>query len=160
MSTTASRPADSEVLLPARTDARPLGRRLAAPLLTAAGTAAAVAYIAIADPNEGGHFPLCPTQAIFGVDCPACGGLRAVHALAHGDVAAAVDHNIVVVIAIPIAVVMWVRWLLRSIRGTHPAVTFGEHRRRTRVSVGVLIALAVFGVVRNFVPFLGSGIGA
>lgn len=158
MSTPVTRPAADDVLLPARTDGRPLPRRLAAPLLTAAGALVATGYVALADPNEAGHFPMCPTQAIFGVDCPACGGLRAVHALAHGDVAAAVDHNVVVVIAVPVAVVLWVRWLLRAIRGTSPAVTYGEHRRQTRVSVAVLIALAVFGVVRNFVPFLGSGI--
>ena len=157
MSAPATSPADDDVLLPARTDARPLPRRLAAPLLAAAGTLAAVGYVAAFDPNEPGHFPMCPTQALFGVDCPACGGLRAVHALAHGDVIAAVDYNVVAVIAVPAVLIWWVRWLVRSVRGTRPAVTFGEQRRQTRASVVVLVALAVFGIVRNFVPFLGSG---
>lgn len=37
--------------------------------------------------------PRCPTKALTGLDCPACGGLRMVHDLLHGDVRAALQDN-------------------------------------------------------------------
>lgn len=36
------------------------------------------------DPSKSIWMPKCPTKLIFGIDCPACGFQRAVHALLHG----------------------------------------------------------------------------
>lgn len=99
----------------------PRSRRLVAPLAVGALALCATAYVGLVDPNEPGHYPLCPTKALTGLDCPGCGGLRATHALVTGDVVGALDHNaFVVLVLIPLAVAAWVAWLVRSWRG--PAV--------------------------------------
>lgn len=92
--------------------------RLLGPLLAAGGVLAATGYVALVDPNSPGHYPLCPFKAMTGWDCPGCGGLRAVHDLAHGNLAAALDQNaLAVVVLLPVAVVMWLGWLRRAWTG-------------------------------------------
>jgi hypothetical protein len=143
----------------ARTDDRPRGRRLLGPLLTAGGVLAATAYLAAVDPNTPGHYPVCPTKALFGIDCPGCGLLRGTHDLVHGNIAGALDHNILLVVLVPLAAWLWVRWFLRAWRGTSPDVTYRQFRRRNALLIWSMVGLLAFGVVRNLVPYLGSGIG-
>lgn len=138
--------------------ARPVGRarRLAGPLAVAGLAAGALALTAAVDPNEPGHYPLCPTQAIAGVDCPGCGSLRAMHALGRGDLGAAADHNLLLVAALPVLAWIWLRWVRRSwFDLPRPEPVSG------RWVWGLLALVAVFAVVRNLpgVPFLGSGLG-
>lgn len=85
-------------------------RALAAPALVAGAAAAFVGYVAAVDPNVAGHYPTCPFLALTGQYCPGCGSLRAVHALAHGDVGAAIGLNVLAVAVIPVLVVVWLRW--------------------------------------------------
>jgi hypothetical protein len=151
--------ADEDVIEQARVDDRSRGRRLVAPLTLLAGTVLGLGYLAAVDPNRPGHYPLCPTQALFGVDCPGCGLLRGTHDLVTGDVAGALDHNVLLIALVPLAAILWVRLLVRAWRGESAAVTYGQFRRRNAIMVGGLALLLVFGVVRNFVPYLGSGIG-
>ncbi|MGC5014077.1 DUF2752 domain-containing protein [Streptosporangium sp. DT93] len=54
---------------------------------------------------------------LTGLYCPGCGGLRAVHALAHGDPLTALGLNPLVVVLIPVAIVLWGRWTLGAWRG-------------------------------------------
>ena len=42
-------------------------------------------------------YPPCPSKLLLGVDCPGCGGLRGTHDLLHGDVAGALDHNLLLI---------------------------------------------------------------
>ena len=151
--------ADADVVEAAHVDERPRSRRLLAPVLTLAGTAAALGYIAAVDPNQPGHYPLCPTRALFGVDCPGCGLMRGTHDLVTGNVSGALDHNVLLVVLVPLAIVVWVRWLLKSWRGESPEVTYAQFRRRNRWMLVGLVVILAFGVIRNFVPYLGSGIG-
>ena len=111
--------------------------------VTAAGLAAGAALFAV-DPNEPGHYPTCPFLFITGYYCPGCGSLRAVHALTHGDVGAAVGLNVLTVVGIVLAATIWGRWVLRSWRG----------QPRTRVAPAWTLYLAlgvivVFWIVRN-----------
>jgi hypothetical protein len=46
--------------------------------------------------------PLCPTHALLGIDCPACGSTRAVHSLLTGDLVGAASHNVLLVAALPL----------------------------------------------------------
>ena len=56
------------------------------------GVATAGALVAVyAHPSIA--VPVCPSLSIFGVYCPFCGGTRAVHALATGDLQAVVGYN-------------------------------------------------------------------
>jgi hypothetical protein len=106
--------------------------------------AAVVADVAL-DPLHR-HVPLCPLHASTGLWCPLCGGLRAVDALAHGDVLAALHLNLLVVFGAPVAVAWWLDTVLRERRGS-------STRRVPRVAYVALVGAAlVFGVVRNL-PF-------
>lgn len=142
-----------------------------APLAVGAAALLGAGYIALFDPNEAGHYPLCPTKALTGLDCPFCGGLRAAHSLAHGDLLGAADHNLVaVLLALPV-VLLWAAWLRRAWIGdpegstSHPLQAFSDAVLRPTVLWPVLGVLIAFTVLRNVggVPalaWLGSGVAA
>lgn len=143
-------------------DRRPRWRRLLAPLATIGALLAGIAYVRAVDPNVPGHYPGCPTQVYLGIDCPGCGGLRATHELANGDIVAAADQNILVVLAAPVVAVLIILWLRRAWRGVVSDPAQYSRRREILervVPLAVVGAMLVFSVVRNLVPYLGSGIG-
>ena len=84
--------------------------RLRAPVLCAAGVLAATALLYARDPHRPGSYGFCPWNALTGGYCPGCGGLRAVHDLTHGDLAAAASSNLLVVALLPAAVLLWATW--------------------------------------------------
>lgn len=139
-------------------------RRVRLPLGTAALALAATAYVGLVDPNAPGHYPLCPTKYLSGLDCPGCGGLRAVHSLATGDVRGALDHNaLAVLVVLPLAVVLWARWFVRSWRGDPPPTRPAWWERPAALWT-FLAVIVVFTVLRNIsgVPalaWLGSSAG-
>lgn len=151
--------ATSTIASEAKVDARPRSRRLLAPVATAVGVIAATGYIRVVDPNQPGHYPMCPTLALFGIDCPGCGGLRATHALANGDLAGALDHNALFVVLVPALIVLWALWLRRAWTGVTPAPTARRLAVARIAPVVILLVVMVFAVVRNFVPYLASGAG-
>jgi hypothetical protein len=117
---------------------------VARPVLVAASAVAALAFLGSVDPNEPGHYPTCPFLAVTGWFCPGCGSLRALHALAHGDLRAALAHNPLLVLTVPALLGWWAAWLVRSVRGrprrwVAPAWTIWAF----------LAVVLVFGVARN-----------
>ncbi len=126
------------------------------PLVVGASALGVVGLLAVVDPGEPGHYPLCPFRAMTGLDCPGCGTLRGIHELATGHVGAALDRNALAVLLVPVLVLVWVSWLRRSWRADpRPAP---HPRWLTHL---VLVVVLVWWVVRNIpgVPFLGSGLG-
>ena len=136
---------------------RPRRRRLLAPLIAGAVALAGCALVFAVDPNEPGHYPVCPTRALLGIDCPGCGLMRGTHDLLHGNIAGAVDHNILIPVLVPLVLLLWMGWLKRASTGIRPAVTRAKFRRRNRLLVIGLMLLLAFGIIRNFVPYLDSG---
>ncbi|MFH8406164.1 DUF2752 domain-containing protein [Streptomyces sp. NPDC018019] len=123
-------------------------RRLRAPLGTLAAVVAAFAYVGAVDPHEPGHYPVCPLRDLTGVFCPACGGLRSAHAVAHGDLAAAAGANLLAVVGYAAFALFWGVWIVRAARGLSTA---GPRLRAAHWwALGGL--LLVFTVVRNL-PF-------
>ncbi|MEU9984156.1 DUF2752 domain-containing protein [Streptomyces sp. NPDC050856] len=119
-------------------------RRLAAPVATLAGVAAAFAYVGTVDPNEPGHYPVCPLLRFTGILCPGCGGLRSAHAFARGDLVTALGCNALAVAGYAVFAVVMAVWLVRAVRGTPSRVTVRP------VWWWVLGAvLALFTIVRN-----------
>ncbi|MEV6955080.1 DUF2752 domain-containing protein [Streptomyces sp. NPDC051183] len=123
-------------------------RRLAAPALTLAAAAAALAYVGTVDPNEPGHYPVCPLFRLTGILCPGCGGLRSAHAFAHGDLVVAFGANAMAVVGYFVFAGFMALWLVRAARGG-PSVRFALKPLHWWV-IGT-VALA-FSVVRNL-PF-------
>ena len=121
------------------------GRRVVLrPLGVAAAALVGTGYVAAVDPNAVGHYPTCPFLAITGWYCPGCGALRAVHALAHGDLTTALARNPFVVVALGYVVIAWVLWLERTARG-RPVRWLAP----PWVLYSVLGAILMFGVLRN-----------
>ncbi|MEU4873600.1 DUF2752 domain-containing protein [Streptomyces sp. NPDC021608] len=123
--------------------------RLAVPASILAAVVAAFAYVGVVDPNEPGHYPVCPLLRVTGLYCPGCGGLRSAHAFVHGDLATALHDNAMAVVAYLGFAVVWTLWAVRAARGRPLRVELTPARLWTLGAV-----LLVFTVVRNL-PFGG-----
>ncbi|MFJ9705486.1 DUF2752 domain-containing protein [Streptomyces sp. NPDC101234] len=123
--------------------------RLAVPAGVLAAVVGAFAYVGTVDPNQPGHYPVCPLYRLTGLYCPGCGGLRSAHAFVHGDFLAALQDNAAGVVAYLAFAVVWTVWVVRAVRGRSARI---ELRPVQMWSLGALVL--VFTVVRNL-PFGG-----
>lgn len=131
--------------------------RLRSPLLVAGATGTLVLALHVRDPHASGSWGVCPWLLLTGTWCPGCGSLRAVHDLTDGDVAAAASSNLLLVLALPVVVLLWVRWTRRAWSGLEeapsgavPSSAVAVSPRRAQVLVALFAVVAVvFGVLRN-----------
>lgn len=95
------------------------------------------------DPNTAGSvFPPCLFHVVTGLHCPGCGLTRALHALAHGDLAGAWTMNPLLMLALPaLAAMAWQGLSRRALPGAIARRLFDG-----RVWIAALLA---FGVMRN-----------
>lgn len=114
--------------------------------------AAALAVLYLRDPHVPGSYGFCPSR-VLGFACPGCGGLRATHDLLHGDLAAAWATNPLAVVALPVLVLILVRWGLDA-RAGRPS---WAPSNRTAWIVGAV--LVGYGVARNLAPALLGPLG-
>ena len=118
-------------------------RDLKAPSVTIALVTAGTVLLALRSPHAGGY-GICPILALTGYLCPTCGGLRAVHDLAHLDFAGAWGMNPLLTLTLPVAAVLLVAWWWRAWRG----------KRALTIPAPVVFAGAAviigFGILRNF----------
>ena len=91
--------------------------RLLAPAGVLVAAIVAVGYISTVDPNETGHYPTCPFLALTGYQCPGCGTLRMIHALASGHLATAFSLNALSFVLLPVLCAAWVRWTAAAVGG-------------------------------------------
>ncbi|MCG8650910.1 MAG: DUF2752 domain-containing protein, partial [Pirellulales bacterium] len=63
------------------------------------------------EPTEQSWYPKCMFHSWTGLHCPGCGATRALHALAHGRLSAAIGFNPLLVLGGPVLVVLvvWAR---------------------------------------------------
>src|SRR4051794_41482526 len=74
-------------------------RPVAAPLIAGGILLAGCVTLAVVDPAHGP--PVCPFKAVTGLDCPGCGGTRALHQLFTGHPGAALSFNVLAVLVLP-----------------------------------------------------------
>jgi len=123
--------------------ARHGARRLYPALGAGALLVGAVGYVGLVDPHKPDSiFPICPFRLLTGWNCPACGGLRMVHDLLHGDVAAAISDNVFLLVGIPV-LAGWI--LLRRRSGKSPL--------SLPAAATLVIATLAWTVVRNLPGF-------
>jgi hypothetical protein len=121
----------------------PAGRRNRVALGTAAILAAALTYIGLVDPHSpDSFFPICPFRLLTGWNCPACGGLRMIHDVLHGDLAAAIADNVLLLVGVPL-LAGWA--LLRHRRGKSPLTI--------PAMAAIVSTLLAWTVVRNLPGF-------
>ena len=115
-----------------------------------------LAYVALVDPARGGLYPRCPSRLVLGLDCPFCGGLRGTHDLLHGDLAGALDHNLLLPAYLVAAAVIGVCYLLPLTGRPVPRV-----RLPRWALIGAAAMVVSFTVARNLPGFdyLASGAG-
>ena len=122
-----------------------------APALLALGTFAVIAAGLVLfwfDPAQYRLYPFCFFHEFTGLNCPGCGGTRALHQLLHGNVTAALHLNALVVVSLPLLAWLGVRF------------TVGQFHRRPAGRffspnwLWLFLALAVvFSVLRNLPAF-------
>jgi hypothetical protein len=131
-----------------RTGRAAAARRLVAPGGVLALAAAVVGLVAVVDPNADGTYPTCPFLAMTGRQCPGCGALRTLHALAHGHFGEALALNVFVVAMLPVLAFFWLRWTAARSRGRPARTRAGDPRLIWALFAGIM----AFWVVRNL-PF-------
>lgn len=90
-------------------------------------------------------FPRCWLYEHTGLQCPGCGGTRALHALLHGEVRTALKLNPLAVAGVGIVAWLGLRWAVGLWTGSPWRNPFASAR-----VLAVLAGLAAgFGVVRN-----------
>ena len=107
-----------------------------------AAAAAAVGVVGVAEALDL-SLPPCPLRALTGLPCPGCGSARCIADLLDGDLAAAVDHNLLVPIAL--IVVMWAGVAAAARRAGHPLWDPLRHRW---ASMAVAVTIAGFWLLR------------
>ena len=124
-------------------------------VVTLVGGLAVTGYVFLVDPSRGGAYPRCPSRVLFGIDCPACGGLRGTHDLLHGHVRQALDHNLLLPAYLAVIAVVAGIYLLPLVG--RPARALRPPRWLVVAAVVVVVA---FTVARNLpvagLRFLGS----
>ncbi|MEP6815494.1 MAG: DUF2752 domain-containing protein [Marmoricola sp.] len=121
----------------------------ATPLLAAAGVAVLSVALRLRDPHQHASWGLCPLRALTGLDCPGCGGLRAVNDLTHGDLGAAASSNLFFVASIPLLVALWGLWFWRSRQANGVRRRLLAPRRAKHLVSVYLAAMLAFTVIRN-----------
>jgi hypothetical protein len=117
--------------------------RLLGALGTGAVAAGGLAYVGLGDPHRPGFlFPACPFRALTGWNCPGCGGLRMLHDVLNGDLAAAVVDNVFALVGLPL-LLAWlvVRWRRGQSLMPMPAI------------VVIAVAAVTWTVARNLPGF-------
>ncbi|MGM1062991.1 DUF2752 domain-containing protein [Saccharothrix sp. Mg75] len=115
------------------------------PWAVVAAAVAGCGVLLFVDPNQPGSLlPPCPLYALTGIQCPACGSTRMVHALLHGDVVAAWQFNAVMLVAgLPLLAWLWLRWF-RADRAGRPVPPLSR-----KVGVPVVVVAVLWAVGRN-----------
>lgn len=62
------------------------------------------------NPSKVDLFPQCYFHKFTGLHCPGCGSQRAIHALLHGDIWKAIQHNFLIILAFLLLVYKLFLW--------------------------------------------------
>lgn len=104
-----------------------------------------VAVLFLFDPTGSAIYPVCLFHKFTGLNCPGCGSLRALHHLTHGEFAAALHCNPLLMIALTVLVLTLIRRQTER-RDLHSRASLFA---RPATAWAVCAIVIVFGVLRN-----------
>lgn len=113
---------------------------------------AAVSVLFEFNPSTHAFYPRCLLYTSTGILCPGCGSLRAFHQLLHGHLLTALRCNALLVMSLPFAACLGVKFGARWIAG-EPLPAIPLNPLWIKIFMAVMI---VFTVVRNIhcAPFI------
>ncbi|GAA4562253.1 hypothetical protein GCM10023176_02900 [Micromonospora coerulea] len=127
--------------------------RWAVPLAALGCVGMGMAYALVSDPtrSDPDARPTCLLKLTTGLDCPGCGGTRALWYVLHADLPAAARHHFLFVFSLPFLAYLFVAWAGNQAFGWR----LPELRLSSKVIGGFLAAWLAFSVVRNlpWAPF-------
>ena len=88
------------------------------PTLLAAGALVMIAVGVMLfwfNPAQHRFYPFCFFHQLTGLQCPGCGGTRALHQLLHGNVAVALHLNALLVISLPLFAWLGIRFVAKKL---------------------------------------------
>ncbi|MEH0827109.1 MULTISPECIES: DUF2752 domain-containing protein [unclassified Micromonospora] len=127
--------------------------RWAAPLAALGCVGIGLAYALVSDPtrSDPDAAPSCLLKLTTGLDCPGCGGTRALWYVLHADLPAAARHHFLFVFALPFLAYLFVAWAGKQAFGWR----LPELRISSPMIAGFLALWLAFSVARNlpWAPF-------
>ncbi|MGN9809665.1 DUF2752 domain-containing protein [Micromonospora sp. BQ11] len=127
--------------------------RWAVPLAAVGCVGLGIAYTLVSDPTRSAPdaAPTCLLKLTTGLDCPGCGGTRALWYLLHADLPAAARHHFLFVFTVPFLAYLFVAWAGKQAFGWR----LPELRLSPKVLGGFLAVWFAFSVLRNlpWAPF-------
>jgi hypothetical protein len=119
-------------------------------VVTAVVASVAALILFFFDPARTSFYPICMFHQVTGLQCPGCGGLRALHQLLHGHILAALHLNVLAVVSVPILAFIGAMLTLRRVRQAPFALA-----TRPAWLLWAFSLVVAFGILRNlpFEPF-------
>jgi hypothetical protein len=137
---------------PEVTVAAPARTAVVGPLATAVFGVVALGYVAVSNPAQHQTLlPPCPFHAATGLWCPGCGLTRATHAILRGHLMTGLGYNLFTPVLFGLIAWSWLVWAGKVVGRPIPEPAMVPRK----IWVGLIVAVAVFTVVRNIsvVPF-------
>ena len=108
---------------------------------------AAVVFIYFNPPVNNKYYPPCIMKKLTGYDCAGCGSARACYQLLHGNILKAADHNILLVLLLPVITTGIIFFFTGR---------FATTWRKINRPAFFLLLIACFWILRNipYAPFI------
>ena len=99
------------------------------------------------DPATNKYFPGCPFYKFTGLFCPGCGAQRSIHHLLSNNIIAAVNSNILLIIALPFLIMYYSIQTFNYLK-PHSIIKIGIVNRVWFIYL-IAFVLVFYGVARN-----------
>lgn len=96
--------------------------------------------------DKGTVFLRCPSNFIFGINCPGCGSQRAIHHLLHFDILEALRFNALLTIMFPFIIYITLIWLYNFIFEKQIRIKLFYNNKFVWTLFFLVI---VYGIIRN-----------
>ncbi|HUB68467.1 MAG TPA: DUF2752 domain-containing protein [Candidatus Methylacidiphilales bacterium] len=117
--------------------------------LAACACGGSATFLFLVDPNRYAVYPPCLLYQMTGIYCAGCGATRALHALLHGNLMAALHDNVLLTCALPVLAWMALPRLAQAWRENRWPEIRLEGRYLARIALWVVVVAAGFMALRN-----------